>query len=141
MNYENPTPVAIALIPVLGDNGSMYLLGVQRGIEPFIGGIALPGGYINKGENVNMAVTREVLEETGLNLNQNDFLLTENLISPENKLLLFCRYQEVQMESLIDMEYVDTENQKLVLISKDTPICFSLHKKIIDDFFSNKKPY
>ena len=42
------------------------LLFVQRGAEPQIGKWCFPGGYVDRGEEVEAAACREVLEETGL---------------------------------------------------------------------------
>ena len=42
------------------------LLLVRRGIQPAFGKWSFPSGYVNRGEQVERAVEREVLEETGL---------------------------------------------------------------------------
>jgi 8-oxo-dGTP diphosphatase len=42
------------------------LLLVKRGIEPFKGFWALPGGHLNEDESVEEALVREAHEETGL---------------------------------------------------------------------------
>ena len=42
------------------------LLLVRRGIQPAYGKWSFPSGYVNRGEQVERAVEREVVEETGL---------------------------------------------------------------------------
>ena len=42
------------------------VLMVRRAIQPGIGLWSLPGGYVDRGEVVEVAAAREVLEETGL---------------------------------------------------------------------------
>lgn len=44
---------------------------VRRGIEPAIGKWSFPSGYVDRGEIVEAAVEREVLEETGLRVKAN----------------------------------------------------------------------
>ena len=45
------------------------VLMVRRAIQPGIGLWSLPGGYVDRGEVVEKAAAREVLEETGLHVN------------------------------------------------------------------------
>ena len=42
---------------------------IRRANEPGLGLWSLPGGYVDRGELVEAAAAREVLEETGLKVN------------------------------------------------------------------------
>ena len=49
---------------VMGDHYSVLL--IERGREPFKGRFALPGGFVDYGEDIEAAIHREIAEETGL---------------------------------------------------------------------------
>ena len=61
--YYDPKVAATAVIT---RNNKVLL--VKRGNEPGYGLWSLPGGYVDRGEIVEEAAAREVLEETGLNV-------------------------------------------------------------------------
>ncbi len=61
--YINPTPVAVVLLPV--DDG---LLVVRRAIEPKIGELTFPGGYVHADESWQTGAARELFEETRIAL-------------------------------------------------------------------------
>jgi 8-oxo-dGTP diphosphatase len=47
-------------------DGSWYVLLIERGDDPFKGMLALPGGYLDEGENSEEAAKRETREEVTL---------------------------------------------------------------------------
>lgn len=47
-------------------NGSLQVLLVKRGVPPFEGQHAIPGGFIREGEAIDEAALRELYEETGV---------------------------------------------------------------------------
>jgi len=53
--------------------GERILL-VRRGREPACGSWSLPGGLVELGENLQHAIRREVIEETGLEVTVNDLV-------------------------------------------------------------------
>lgn len=60
-----PFAVAVDLV-VLAVHDQLEVLTITRGIEPFEGVTALPGGFVGPAESVEEAAWRELAEETGL---------------------------------------------------------------------------
>ena len=65
--YEYPHPAVTVDCVVFGlDEGDLKVLLIQRGLEPYLGGWALPGGFIKMDEALDESAIRELLEETGV---------------------------------------------------------------------------
>ncbi|MCU0794670.1 MAG: NUDIX hydrolase [Akkermansiaceae bacterium] len=65
--YEYPRPALTVDCVVFGfDGDGLMVLLIRRGLEPFMGSWALPGGFVDMEENLDEAARRELLEETHL---------------------------------------------------------------------------
>lgn len=65
--YEYPRPALTVDCVVFGfDGGDLQVLLIRRGLEPFQGRWALPGGFVHLEETLDEAARRELAEETGL---------------------------------------------------------------------------
>lgn len=65
--YEYARPALTVDCVVFGfDEGELEVLLIQRGLKPFRGRWALPGGFVRVTETVDDAARRELAEETGL---------------------------------------------------------------------------
>ena len=65
--YEYARPALTVDCVVFGfDDGELKVLLIQRGLQPFKGRWALPGGFVRVTETVDDAARRELAEETGL---------------------------------------------------------------------------
>jgi ADP-ribose pyrophosphatase YjhB (NUDIX family) len=74
--WQNSKPVVVAVI-VRSVGGKNHVLLTRRGIEPYKGMWALPGGYLNNGEHPEEGLVREVREELGTSLEGQRFLTVE----------------------------------------------------------------
>ena len=72
--YE-PTAVTVDIVALTIRDDGLNVLLVERGEEPFLGRLALPGGFVRssrdaagrlRGETLDQAAARELAEETGL---------------------------------------------------------------------------
>lgn len=65
--YKYPHPAVTTDCVIFGFDGSnLKILLVQRGIDPYKGIWALPGGFLNPMESAEVGALRELKEETGL---------------------------------------------------------------------------
>ena len=65
--YKHPRPALTVDCVVFGlDGQDLRVLLIQRDADPHEGSWALPGGFVEYGETVEQAATREAREETGL---------------------------------------------------------------------------
>lgn len=75
-DYPRPA-VAVDLVLLTIADGALEVLLIKRGLPPFEGGWALPGGFVrvgptaaDQGEDVDQAAARELQEETGISADQ-----------------------------------------------------------------------
>ena len=65
--YQYPRPALTVDCVVFGfDEGELKVLLIERGLEPFKGRWALPGGFVRVDEVLDDAARRELHEEAGL---------------------------------------------------------------------------
>jgi 8-oxo-dGTP diphosphatase len=106
---------------------------IQRKYDPFKNAWAIPGGFVLENESLEEAVSRELLEETGVQLNYLEQLYTfgqpdrdprQRVISVSYfGLVKASHYQELKAST-------DAENAKWFGIKKIPPLAFD-HKQIL----------
>lgn len=69
VHYDNPVPLVLCVLFA----GEKSLL-VKRAHPPFDGYWAPPGGFVDSGESIDTAAIREVREETGIELTEDQLI-------------------------------------------------------------------
>ncbi len=69
VRYENPAVVVLVAVEAEG-----RLLVIRRALEPYKSRWAVPGGFVEKDESVTLAAVRELEEETGLRVEEDDLI-------------------------------------------------------------------
>ena len=129
--YRNPIPVMVVLLPV--DDG---LLTVRRGIPPKEGELALPGGFLDFGESWQEGASRELEEETGIQIAPEDFTLFDVMSppSPSRTVLIFCSAPKIVTSALPPFQKTN-ETTEQVILTKAEPLAFPLHTDAVRRFF------
>ena len=68
--YKYPRPAVTADCIVITREAEPKVLLIQRGDQPFKGGWAFPGGFMNMDETTEQCAIRELEEETGLQVSK-----------------------------------------------------------------------
>jgi 8-oxo-dGTP diphosphatase len=58
--------IAVDLAVLTVRDEALQILVIERGTEPFLGRLALPGGFVEPNESLDQAAGRELQEETGI---------------------------------------------------------------------------
>lgn len=69
VHYENPTVVVLVAVEAEG-----RLLAIRRALEPYKSRWAVPGGFVERDESVTLAAVRELEEETGIRVEEDDLI-------------------------------------------------------------------
>ena len=98
--YEYPRPALTVDCVVFGlDDEDLKVMLIQRGLPPFEGEWALPGGFVRVEETVDEAARRELEEETGLSKVFLEQLYTFNAVDrdPRERVVSVAYYALVNL--------------------------------------------
>ena len=133
--FRNPIPVAVGLVPVKKNN-CVGLLLTKRAIQPFIGQLCFPGGFVDWAESWQEAISREIKEETSIITDPNEFQLVGAHSTPDNsRILIFGLTSKIRTIDILENFQPNNEVSDILVGDTSTKLCFSLHQSIYDQWF------
>lgn len=128
-SYLNPLPVVVVLLPM--DSG---LIVIRRNIEPQKGTLNLPGGYLDLGETWQQGARRELWEETGIDVSEQQIGLFDVQNGLDHTLVIFglARPQPVELFK----PFSSAETQEVVLVKQPIELGFPMHTEVMKRFFA-----
>ncbi len=132
ITYQNPLPVAVALLPV--DGG---LLCVRRSIEPALGQLALPGGFLEVHETWQEGCARELFEETGIRIGVEEVQLFRTYSAAERGVLLVFGLASPRRAEELPAFVANEEVSEVTLIRGPTELAFPLHTRVVREYFGS----
>ena len=102
-SYKYPHPAVTADCVIFGFDGvSIKVLLIQRGIEPYKGQWAFPGGFLQMDETVEECAKRELEEETGLKSTSVEQFYTFSAVNrdPRERVITIAHYALVRLSEV-----------------------------------------
>lgn len=125
--YEYPRPSVTTDCVIFGfDAGELKLLLIERGIEPFKGKWAFPGGFLNMEENSDECARRELFEETGIENVFIEQLYTFSDVNrdPRGRVITVAYYALVKLSDFKIQAGDDAQSAKWFPISQIPSLAF-----------------
>ncbi len=128
VTYLNPLPVAVLVQPV--DDG---VLMIRRG-EPGRGhgALALPGGFVERGESWQHACARELFEETRLTVDPERIEHLRMVSTPDGFMIVVGRAPALHEADLPPFTPTEECLERLIVRSP-TALAFPMHEEVLRD--------
>ena len=129
--YDYPRPAVTTDCVIFGYDGKeLKVLLIERGIEPFKGCWAFPGGFLNMDEDALAGARRELKEETGL---ENAFIEQFHTFSepgrdPRGRVITIAHYALVKIQEVEGGD--DAAQARWFSIGEVPPLAFD-HDRIL----------
>jgi 8-oxo-dGTP diphosphatase len=132
--WRNPLPVAIVLLPVDTAAGGRGVVVVRRAIEPCLGELCLPGGFIEVGETWREAAVRELREEAGLHADAADVRLFGVYDAPVT--LMVCGLLPPVRADDLPPSAPTEEATEWLVVTEPLRLAFHTHTRAVGEFFA-----
>jgi len=132
--YQYPRAALTVDCVVFGmDEADLKILLIQRGLEPFKGKWALPGGFVRVDETLEEAARRELEEETGLKKVFLEQLATFGAVDrdPRERVVSVAYFALVKMALEETRAATDAADARWFSVTKAPPLAFD-HREILD---------
>src|SRR5580765_309849 len=133
-SYQYPRPALTVDCVVFGFNeAALKVLLVERGLEPFKGRWALPGGFVRVEETLDEAARRELTEETGLSRVFLEQLYTFGAVDrdPRERVLSVAYYALVKLSNHRVKAATDANDAQWFPAFQPPKLAFD-HQEILD---------
>lgn len=144
IQYLNPIPVAVAIVPVHAINPAtgrraLGLLTIERGIPPQVGALALPGGYLEY-EDWRAGLLRELREETGVWIEDAGEVTLQGAYSIDSnrKIVLFGSVPPIDEGQLANFTS-NPECPRFQIIFEAQELAFQTHSLMARKFFETHR--
>ncbi len=127
ISYKYPRAALTVDCVVFGfDEGDLKVLLIERGLEPFKGRWALPGGFVRVDETVDAAARRELQEEAGLTDVFLEQLYTFGAVDrdPRERVVSVAYYALVKLSEHAAKAATDAANAKWFPVAKVPKLAF-----------------
>lgn len=137
--WRNPSPVAVAILPVTTPHGIGVVV-QRRDIEPARGKLALPGGFIDYGEDWRDALVRELREETGLIADAAEARLFDVHSPPSGGTILVFGVLAARPVEQLPASAPTEEATEWLVLTEPTELAFSTHTEVLASFLATANP-
>jgi ADP-ribose pyrophosphatase YjhB (NUDIX family) len=139
VHYFAPQVAAVAIV-TRAEDGSFLL--VQRGEDPGKGLWGLPGGFVEMGETVAEALTREILEETGYEIEIGRLIGVWSFFNDAKKISGVAVVYETRVTGGALQIASDSTNAEWVTYERalEFPLAFETHRDALKVWSGAGKP-
>ena len=137
--WRNPLPVAVAVLPVRTPEG-LGVVVVRRDIEPARGQLALPGGFIEYGEEWSEALVRELREETGLRAEAGEARLFAVHGAPAGGTMMVFGVLPERPVGDLPPSAPPEEATEWLVVTDTGALAISTHTRVLADFLAEQRP-
>ena len=130
--YKYPHPAVTADCVIFGFDGiNIKVLLIQRGIDPYKGKWAFPGGFMNMDETAEQCARRELEEETGLKdvTVEQFYTFTDVNRDPRERVITVAHYALVKLSEVKGGD--DADDAQWFSLDELPPLAFD-HEEILN---------